>query len=175
MIRGEKVYLRALEPDDLPLLYEWENNVDNWLVSNTSAPFSKHLLQKFIETSSTDLYVNQQMRLMICEKAASRAVGCIDVFEFEPAHLRAGIGILIEQQLEELVVGHLVHVPSTFMPNPQRPICVATTCPPAERISVVTFPTMVVLYQKSRHGMYYEFFGIIRNRPTMFIFCGTVR
>lgn len=97
MIRGEKVYLRALEPDDLPLLYEWENNVDNWLVSNTSAPFSKHLLRKFIETSSTDLYVNQQMRLMICEKATSRAVGCIDVFEFEPAHLRAGIGILIDE------------------------------------------------------------------------------
>ncbi len=94
---GKKVRLRAVEPSDLPLLYEWENDVANWEVSNTMAPFSKCLLEKFIETSSTDLYVNRQMRLMIEECTTGAAVGAIDVFDFDPPHRRAGVGILIAE------------------------------------------------------------------------------
>lgn len=94
-MKGEKVHLRAPEPDDLQLLYLWENDTENWSVSNTTAPFSKHILQQFIETSSCNLYDNRQMRLMICENSTGRPVGCIDIFDFDPQQLRAGIGILI--------------------------------------------------------------------------------
>jgi diamine N-acetyltransferase len=36
------VRLRALEPDDIDLLYDWENNMEIWHVSNTLEPFSKY-------------------------------------------------------------------------------------------------------------------------------------
>ena len=94
---GEKIHLRALEPEDLPLLYAWENDTENWTVSNTTAPFSKHILQQFIETSSQDIYVNRQLRMMVVENATGRTIGCVDVFEFDPGHQRAGIGILIDE------------------------------------------------------------------------------
>ncbi len=44
-LKGEKVYLRALEPEDLDFLFEVENNEDFWEVSATSAPFSRYLLK----------------------------------------------------------------------------------------------------------------------------------
>ena len=93
---GENVFLRAMEPADLQILYEWENATDNWTVSNTTAPFSKHILQKFIETSSQDIYVNRQLRLMVGGKTTKKTVGAVDVFDFEPGNRRAGVGILID-------------------------------------------------------------------------------
>ena len=43
-LRGETVRLRALEPEDLELLYRWENNPAWWDVGNTLAPYSRYLL-----------------------------------------------------------------------------------------------------------------------------------
>lgn len=92
---GKNVFLRALEPEDLEMVYQWENDTDNWEVSNTSAPFSKHILKRFIETSSQDIYVNRQLRLMVVESATGKTVGMADVFDLDPTHRRAGVGILI--------------------------------------------------------------------------------
>ena len=49
MQEKDQIVLRALEPDDVELLYNWENNRDIWKISNTQAPFSKYILQKYIE------------------------------------------------------------------------------------------------------------------------------
>lgn len=94
MIRGKKICLRALEPSDLPILYEWENSPDNWLVSGTFAPFSQHVLKEFVE-SPQDIYLHRQLRLMVVENTTGKTVGAVDIFDFDPAHHRAGIGILI--------------------------------------------------------------------------------
>ena len=37
------------------------------------------------------------MRLIICD-TTNKPVGCIDLFDFDPNHLRAGIGILISEK-----------------------------------------------------------------------------
>ena len=97
-MNGQKVYLRAVEPSDLPLLYEWENDVDNWEVSHTTEPFSKALLEKFIETSAQGLYGNRQERLMVVENGTNKTVGAVDIFDFDPQHRRAGIGLLIDKR-----------------------------------------------------------------------------
>lgn len=97
---GENIFLRALEPSDLPQLYAWENEPANWLVSNTTAPFSRYILQKFIE-SPQDLYTQRQLRLMVCEKDTQQVVGAVDIFDFEPSHQRAGIGILIAPEFRQ--------------------------------------------------------------------------
>ena len=88
------VTLRAIEPHDLELIYAWENAPENWSVSYTYAPFSKEVLKNYIDQqASQDIYSSKQLRLMI--DANGETIGCVDLFDFEPRHQRAGLGILI--------------------------------------------------------------------------------
>lgn len=87
------INLRALEPDDVDFLYECENNQELWTVSNTLTPISKYQLNKYIEASDLDIYTTKQLRIVISER--DNPVGLIDLYDFEPYHLRAGIGILV--------------------------------------------------------------------------------
>ncbi len=92
-----KVRFRALEPDDIDLLYDWENDSEIWEVSNTYEPFSKYILAKYIKESQRDIYESKQVR-MIIETIEGKAVGAIDLFDFDPFHFRAGVGILIHDE-----------------------------------------------------------------------------
>lgn len=86
-------HLRALEPADVDMLYLWENDPDVWRVSGTIAPLSYQRIAQFVEEQNYDLYATRQMRLVIeCE---NMAVGTLDIVEFDPQHLRFGLGILI--------------------------------------------------------------------------------
>ena len=92
-----KIRLRPLEPEDLELLYKWENDLQIWKVSNTLAPFSKFILKQYIQESHRDIFESKQLRLII-ETSDKEAVGAIDLFDFDPYHQRAGIGILIHSE-----------------------------------------------------------------------------
>ena len=97
-LTGSHVHLRAMEPTDIDILYSWENDTSNWKLSNTQAPFSRQVLKQYIESAHLDIYSVKQLRLIIEEHSSSkqaRPIGCIDLFDFDPQHLRAGIGILI--------------------------------------------------------------------------------
>ncbi len=93
-LQGEKVYLRAVEPEDLDFVHEIENNENFWEISVTQSPYSKFLIRQYIENAHRDIYDIKQLRLVICTKRG-RAVGLIDVFDLEPRDKRAAIGILI--------------------------------------------------------------------------------
>lgn len=93
-LEGELTRLRALEAEDVDLLYVWENDPAVWGVSGTLAPFSRHTLRRFLDEQRFDLYAARQLRLVV-ETLDGRAVGLVDLFELEPVDLRAGIGILI--------------------------------------------------------------------------------
>jgi diamine N-acetyltransferase len=97
-MKYEKVRLRALEPEDLELLYEWENNDSYWVISNTVAPFSKYTLKRYMENSHKSIYETGQLRLMIDIFDEKKTIGTIDIFDFDPFHKRAGIGILIADE-----------------------------------------------------------------------------
>jgi diamine N-acetyltransferase len=94
-MKYKEIKLRALEPEDLELLYEWENNNDYWVVSNTVSPFSKYTLKRYIENSHKNIYESGQIRLMIEHIPDMKTIGTIDIFDFDSFHKRAGIGILI--------------------------------------------------------------------------------
>lgn len=100
MLEGEKTVLRAMEPDDVDVLFRWENNTDIWEVSGTTAPFSKFVLQQFIDSSHNDIYMNRQQRLVIAKRQDQKTIGCVDLFDFDPRNRRAGIGILIAENSE---------------------------------------------------------------------------
>lgn len=103
MLKGEKIQLRALEPSDLEILYQWENNTNIWKVSKTITPYSKHLLTKYLSNAHQDIFTAKQLRLMI--EKEGKVIGTIELFDFEPIHQRAGVGIWIADQ-EERQKGH---------------------------------------------------------------------
>jgi diamine N-acetyltransferase len=97
-MKYEEIRLRALEPEDLELLYEWENNDSNWVISNTIAPFSRFTLKRYLENSHRSIYETGQLRLMIDIIENKETIGTIDLFDFDPFHKRAGVGILIASE-----------------------------------------------------------------------------
>jgi diamine N-acetyltransferase len=91
------ITLRAIEPTDLTLLYKWENDDRVWFSSATTRPLSQQTLQLYID-SINDIYTDKQVRLII--DFNGKPVGCIDLFDFEPLHQRAGVGIMIDADFE---------------------------------------------------------------------------
>lgn len=94
---GDKVQLRPVEPEDMDLLLNWENNRENWEISGTLAPFSRELMRRYIENVHLNVYQTGQYRFVIVEKEKKDPVGTADIFDFDPFHKRAGIGILIAE------------------------------------------------------------------------------
>ena len=99
-MKSPNIQLRAPEPSDLEKLYLWENDMSLWHHGNTLAPYSHHDLEQFILTSQFDIFQNRQLRLMICTPNSNEAIGTIDLFEFDPIHRRAGVGIFIEPSFQ---------------------------------------------------------------------------
>jgi diamine N-acetyltransferase len=97
-MKYKKIKLRALEPEDLELLYNWENNQSYWTISNTISPFSKYTLKRYLENSHKNIYETGQLRLMIEHIQDKVTIGTIDIFDFDPFHKRAGLGILIANE-----------------------------------------------------------------------------
>lgn len=93
-LKGTQVYLRALEPDDLEFVYQIENKESVWEISNTKTPYSKFIIKQYLANAHLDIYEAKQLRLAICT-FDNQAVGLIDLYDFDPSHRRAGIGILI--------------------------------------------------------------------------------
>lgn len=94
-LKGNLIYLRALEPEDLSFVYKIENDESIWNVSNTQTPYSKFLIKQYLENAHQDIFEAKQLRLAICLNNSDEAIGLIDLFDFDPTNNRAGIGILI--------------------------------------------------------------------------------
>ena len=94
-LQGDVILLRALEPSDLDFLYKLENDESVWEVSNTSTPYSKFVLKQYLDNAHRDIYEVKQLRLVICTCTDKRAIGFVDLFDFEPRHRRVGVGIVI--------------------------------------------------------------------------------
>ncbi len=96
MLKGGQIYLRTLEPSDADIIWKWENNSDNWRVSNTLVPFSRKLIQDYVN-SAQDIYSIKQLRFIICLVENDKEIGAIDLFDFDPYHHKVGVGILIAE------------------------------------------------------------------------------
>lgn len=94
-LSGKTVYLRAVEPADLDLLYRYENDPALWPCGNTLAPYSRYALREYLKHAQDDIFQTRQLRLIIVHKDDDRAVGMVDLFDFEPHHARAAAGILV--------------------------------------------------------------------------------
>jgi diamine N-acetyltransferase len=96
-----EVTLRAIEPEDLELLYHIENDDKLWNVGITNVPYSRFILHDYIANTSGDIYTDKQVRLMI-ENSEKKCVGMLDLVNFNPQHRRAEVGIVIMSEFRNL-------------------------------------------------------------------------
>ena len=96
-LKGEHIFLRALEPEDLDFIYEVENDETIWEISNTRTTYSRFLLKQYLDHAHKDIYEVKQLRLVI-SSYSDEVLGLIDVFDFDFDNRRAGIGILIKNE-----------------------------------------------------------------------------
>ena len=104
-LNGTKIFLRTVLPSDTDNLHQWENDRSIWPVSGTTKLFTKKEIEDFISDSQKDIYSTQQLRFMIIlsespDKKTEYPVGCIDLFDFDEQHRRAGVGVLIAEEKE---------------------------------------------------------------------------
>ncbi|MDR2469906.1 MAG: GNAT family N-acetyltransferase [Tannerella sp.] len=97
LLENDAVRLRALEPEDLDMLHTWENDTRLWQYGSTLTPYSRFALKSYLEEARLDIFQTKQLRLMIVRKPEGRAAGTIDLYDFDPANRRAGVGILVDE------------------------------------------------------------------------------
>lgn len=105
LLENEHILLRALEPEDLDMIFQTENDTSIWQVSDTLTPFSRKLLADYIDNARLDIFEARQLRLAIAAKHSGDVMGLVDLFNFEPQHQRAGVGIVILAPFQNRGIG----------------------------------------------------------------------
>lgn len=90
----KRIKLRAIEPEDLELLYSIENNMSVWNVGMTNVPYSKFALNEYLLNIKYDMYADRQVRLMV-DNSEGETIGIVDITDYDPRHNRAEVGIII--------------------------------------------------------------------------------
>jgi diamine N-acetyltransferase len=107
-----KVFLRALQHGDLDYLYRWENAPEVWQYGDCGAGstscdgdgdvggacaerFSREQLGQLIVDQTHGIEVAGQLRLVVCRPEDAVPIGFVDLFDFDPGALSAGVGILV--------------------------------------------------------------------------------
>lgn len=94
---GKLIVLRAMEPEDLEVLYQIENDTTLWAHGASNVPYSRFALRKFINETLNDIYADRQLRLIVETRDTHEVAGCIDLFDYNVRHHRAEIGIVIRK------------------------------------------------------------------------------
>ncbi|MBE7442864.1 MAG: GNAT family N-acetyltransferase [Flavobacteriales bacterium] len=90
---SEHIYLRKVIPSDASIIFAWENNPENWEVSNTEKCFTFKEIEAFVnQPQEINLY--HQIRFIICLNKTDSPIGSIDLFDYEEGK-SVGVGVLI--------------------------------------------------------------------------------
>lgn len=95
---GEKIFLRAVEKSDAQLLFQWENDPENWQYGTVMAPFSHYQIERYVEKANNDIFTARQLRLMIELKETGETIGSVDLFAFDSKNRKVAMGMLIHKK-----------------------------------------------------------------------------
>ena len=90
----KRIQLRAIEPEDLELIYSIENDRSVWNAGITNVPYSRFTLNEYIVNARNDIYADRQVRLMV-DNSEGKTIGIADITDYAPRHNRAEVGIII--------------------------------------------------------------------------------
>ena len=97
MLKGETVFLRAVEKEDAPKLMLWENNPRHWKVTGTEVPYSLSAIYEYIDQAQ-HIRAHGQLRLMIGLVKTGELIGAVDLYDADFKNFRAAVGILIADE-----------------------------------------------------------------------------
>lgn len=93
-------HLRAIEPEDLDLMYIVENDPEVCRYSITTVPLSRYALRRYIEESGGDLYRDSQVRMTIMDATTGIPCGFLDITDLDAVHRRAQVGIVLTSEAQ---------------------------------------------------------------------------
>lgn len=97
---NENITLRALEPEDLDLLYSWENQSEHWDSTSTIQPYSRFALREYISQAAANIYESKQLRLMIKDNQTQQTVGTVDLYNLDIHHSRVAVGLFVASEFQ---------------------------------------------------------------------------
>lgn len=89
---NDRIRLRAMEPEDLELICEMENDPQQWDISNFTVPYSRYVMKQYMENSQCDMFADKQLRMMIVRLEDGLTIGTVDITDFSPMHARGEVG-----------------------------------------------------------------------------------
>ncbi|MCD8182446.1 MAG: GNAT family N-acetyltransferase [Bacteroides sp.] len=97
---NERIRLRAIEPEDLEVIYTMENDSQTWDVTNFTVPYSKFVLKQYIENSQCDVFADRQLRMMIVRREDDAVIGTVDITDYATMHQRGEVGIVVRREYQ---------------------------------------------------------------------------
>ena len=96
LLQNSHITLRALEPEDLEVLYRWENDAALWFTGNTVAPYSRYDLKQYIASAPKNIYEHGFIKLIIERVFDGAKLGVVDLFDYDHHNSRAEVGVYID-------------------------------------------------------------------------------
>ena len=90
-----KASLRALEPEDLELLYTIENDSDTWDICSARVNYSRYAIKQYLAQQPQEITTAGEVRLVITDSDTGEAVGLIDLTNYSATNRSAEIGITL--------------------------------------------------------------------------------
>lgn len=92
MLLKDNFTLRLMRLADAPTVLEWENNPENWEVSNNDSEYSLEDIEQLAIASTNIVSTNQQRFIIDLD---GDPLGAVDLFLIDFEEKVAGVGILI--------------------------------------------------------------------------------
>lgn len=94
------IKLRAPEPEDINVLYDWENDSELWETGCYVAPVSLNQITDYVLNYDADIFKTGQLKLIIHSSELDIPVGCIDLYDFDAINKRCFIGFLVDKKYQ---------------------------------------------------------------------------
>ena len=95
MLKGDKIILRIVKPSDATLLFLWESNVENRIITKSQSKISLFFIRELID-NQMDIHLNHQLRFIICLKDnMNTPIGTLDLYDVDFDSNESKIGVLI--------------------------------------------------------------------------------
>ena len=95
LLTDDIIRLRAVEPDDALIMWEMEQDSEQWIHNGMGAPYSLHNLEEYANNYDADPIRSGQLRLIVERIEDKSIIGVIDLYDISAIHQTAFIGIYI--------------------------------------------------------------------------------
>lgn len=101
LLSDNYIRLRAVEPSDATVMWEMEQDSEQWTHNGMAAPYSLHNLEEYAQNYDADPIRAGQLRLIVERIDDKSVIGVIDLYDISSIHQTAFIGIYIRPEFRK--------------------------------------------------------------------------